>query len=215
MESIHGHVSTQKSPRQTKVRAFCGSIENLSVTLSNYIVVTRMKQGLELYNDKFLSDLKFVIPEDGKFTITADVRAAMKEKVKYQPVSKVQTDCKVGFTSTMYMRCWGGSCILQARVHSFAYSKQKLYAAPTTKLQTWHQPKTVKTVPLPCQEVFGKPSTYEGPSNTDFNWGALKDFSLPIFYAFMESVEAKYKLRIPLRAVVCRATLASMSSQMT
>ncbi|GBO26208.1 hypothetical protein AVEN_90191-1 [Araneus ventricosus] len=79
-----------------------------------------MKQGLELYNDKFLSDLRFVIPEDGKFTITADVRAAMEKRVKYQPVLEVQTDCKVGFTSTMYMRCWGGSCILQARVHSFA-----------------------------------------------------------------------------------------------
>ncbi|GBN63604.1 hypothetical protein AVEN_88732-1 [Araneus ventricosus] len=162
--------------------------ENFSNSTGNNSVVTRMKQGLELYNDKFLSDLMFVIPEDGKFTIIADVRAAMEKRVKCQPVSEVQTDC---FTSTMHMRCWGGSCILQARVHSFAchirlHSKQKLYSAPTAKLQTWHQSKAVKTVPLPCQEVFGKPSTYEGPSNTNFNWGALKDFSLPIFEACME-----------------------------
>ncbi|GBN52829.1 hypothetical protein AVEN_82328-1 [Araneus ventricosus] len=54
--------------------------ENFSNSTGNNSVVTRMKQGLELYNDKFLSDLRFVIPEDGKFTITADVRAAMKKK---------------------------------------------------------------------------------------------------------------------------------------
>ncbi|GBO05913.1 hypothetical protein AVEN_137807-1 [Araneus ventricosus] len=89
--------------------------EIFSYSTGNNSVATRMKQGLELYNDKFLSDLRFVIPEDGKFTITAVVRAAMKKRVKYQPVSKLQT----GFTSTMHMRCWGGSCILQARVHSF------------------------------------------------------------------------------------------------
>ncbi|GBN02147.1 hypothetical protein AVEN_150585-1, partial [Araneus ventricosus] len=53
-----------------------------------------MKQGLELYNEKFLSDLRFVIAADGKFTITADVQTATKKRVKYQPVSEVQTDCK-------------------------------------------------------------------------------------------------------------------------
>ncbi|GBN62936.1 hypothetical protein AVEN_215834-1 [Araneus ventricosus] len=180
--------------------------ENFSNSTGNNSVVTRMKQGLELYNDKFLSDLRFVIPEDGKFTITADVRAAMKKRVKYQPVSEVQTDYKV-----LQAQCTCAVGVVPAYckhvftlLHAISdYSKQKLYAAPTAKLQTWHQPKAVKTVPLPCQEVFGKPSTYEGPSNTNFNWGALKDFSLPIFDACMESVEAKYKLTIPLPAVAC------------
>ncbi|GBL86690.1 hypothetical protein AVEN_194917-1 [Araneus ventricosus] len=143
---------------------------NSSNSTRNNRVVTRMKQGLQLYNDKFLSDLRFFIPEDGKFTITADHVLTL--------------------------------------LHAISdYSKQKLYAAPAAKLQTWHQPKAVKTVPLPCQEVFGKPSTYEGPSNTDFNWGTLKDFSLPIFDACMESVEAKYKLIIHLPAVVCSSNI--------
>ncbi|CAL1282669.1 unnamed protein product [Larinioides sclopetarius] len=143
-----------------------------------------MKQGLELYNDKFLSDLRFVIPEYDKFTITADVLQAQCTCA----IGAVPAYCKHVFTL----------------LHAISdYSKQKLYAAPTAKLQTWHQPKAIKTVPLQSEEVFGKPSTYEGPSNSDFKWGALKDASLPIFDASMESVEAKYKLTIPLPAVVC------------
>ncbi|GBO45651.1 hypothetical protein AVEN_222198-1 [Araneus ventricosus] len=130
----------------------------------------------------------------------------MKKRVKYQPVSEVQTDCKV---LQAQCTCAVGAVPAYCKhvftlLHAISdYSKQKLYAAPTAKLQTWHQPKAVKTVPLPCQEVFGKPSTYEGPSNTNFNWGALKDVSLPIFDACMESMEAKYKLTIPLPAVAC------------
>ncbi|GBN59129.1 hypothetical protein AVEN_261862-1 [Araneus ventricosus] len=72
----------------------------------------------------------------------------------------------IGFTSTMCCTCAVGAVPAYCK-HVFTllnaisdYSKQKLYAAPTAKLQTWHQPKAVKTVPLPPQEVFGKPSTY-------------------------------------------------------
>ncbi|KAF8785810.1 hypothetical protein HNY73_011314 [Argiope bruennichi] len=121
----------------------------------------------------------------------------MNKIKKYLLVLKAECTCAVGAAPAYCKHVF-------SVLHSISdYSKQKMHSAPTAKLQTWHQPKALKTVPLPCKEVFWKPVTYDGLSNTEFNWKALTDFSLPIFDACIELVEAKYQLAITLPAAIC------------
>ncbi|GBL72402.1 hypothetical protein AVEN_115329-1 [Araneus ventricosus] len=128
------------------------NLRNLIVTSTNY----------ELEFVKLLNTVVLQRTEESK----QRKRELESEERRKREESELELEKNESFNAILQAQC---TCAVGAvpayckhvftLLHAISdYSKQKLYAAPTAKLQTWHQPKAVKTVPLPCQEVFGKPT---------------------------------------------------------
>ncbi|XP_042913025.1 uncharacterized protein [Parasteatoda tepidariorum] len=178
--------------------------EHFPALTGNTSVVTKIKKGSMMFNEKFVSKISFVEDiENQSFEIFATVKAEMKKKVVYNSKVKISSDCKI---LTACCSCKAGKEPSGCK-HVFAllhavedYSKTELYAAPTERLQIWHQPKPIKLQPKRASEVFGKNVVCE-LKNKDFNWGALKDFNIALFKCTNVSEVLMYIRTIPLPAV--------------
>ncbi|GFR69595.1 hypothetical protein ElyMa_002053900 [Elysia marginata] len=109
-----------------------------------------MSKGEALFNDMFVTSIHLMEPDpaddlDFKFFFKCKVKAEMKKRDSYIVKCWISTDNKV---LSSECECAGGAKPACCK-HAFAlmygildYSKNKMYAAPTEKLQAWHHPRT-------------------------------------------------------------------------
>ncbi|GFX55602.1 SWIM-type domain-containing protein [Trichonephila clavipes] len=122
-----------------------------------------MRKGLLLFKEKFVSNIFFTgscsFSTIETFVISAKVKAEMKKKIYYNPSVVITTD---RWINNAKCTCPAGGSPAFCK-HVFAvlyaiedYSCKEMYSTSTERLQTWHQPKPCKTLPLSSNQTFGK-----------------------------------------------------------
>ncbi|GFT77980.1 SWIM-type domain-containing protein [Trichonephila clavipes] len=132
----------------------------------------------------------------------------MKKKIYYNPSVVITTDCRI---NNAKCTCPAGGSPAFCK-HVFAvlyaiedYSCKEMYSTSTERLQTWHQPKPCKTLPLSSNQTFGKShnETKKIKIDEEFKCECLDNFNLPCTLALANRDEVKLNLIIGLPAAVC------------
>ncbi|XP_054709245.1 uncharacterized protein LOC129218950 [Uloborus diversus] len=182
--------------------------EQFPALTGNNSVITKIKKGSLLFNEKFVSRIFFLEPtaDNSFFEISAVVKAEMKKKETYTAKVRISPECKVlNANCTCKAGAEPSGCKhVFALLHAVEdYSTKELYAAPTERLQSWHQPKSVTLKPEKASDVFKANMQLK---NTTFNWSALKDTNIALMRCCNDSVEVLYSRTIPLPAIAFAGT---------
>ncbi|GFW21816.1 SWIM-type domain-containing protein [Trichonephila clavipes] len=93
-------------------------------------------------------------------------------------------------------------------------TKQKLYEAPTERLQTSHQPKPIEMVPQTSEELFMREPAIAVENEIGFDFTAAPFFTSPLMEVYKNMQEIKLKETIPLPAFVSSGKIATDLPQM-
>ncbi|GFY46676.1 SWIM-type domain-containing protein [Trichonephila inaurata madagascariensis] len=136
----------------------------------------------------------------------------MKKRVMYKPSVQIRTTCQV-ISATCTCPAGGTPAFCKhvfALLHAINdYVTKKLYEAPTQRLQTWHQPKSVKMVPQTAEEVFMHEPALEVENEIGFDFTAVPFFTSPLKEVCKNMQEIKLKETIHLPAFVCSGKIAT------
>ncbi|GFT50887.1 SWIM-type domain-containing protein [Nephila pilipes] len=147
--------------------------ERFSKQAGNRSILTKLRKGLKLFQNKFASSISFSEPEfqgNGYFTIL-NARCTC-------PAERAPAFCKHTFSL----------------LHAIDdYIRKEMFSAPSERLQTWHQPNPTKKDPTKASQLFKCRCTKA--STLDSNKFAFKKVTGIFATPFAESSISLYNIR--------------------